>query len=87
VRFQTDDHYSEKNERARAFESGFTPDEVLIVHRERSFIDRTLFDLWVETLLLPEIQRRRIECQHEGNAVLILHGCASHESDWLSTRY
>jgi hypothetical protein len=44
---------------------------VLIVHRERGFIDRTLFDRWAETVLFPEIQPRHIEYQHNGNAVLI----------------
>jgi hypothetical protein len=56
---------------------------VLIVHRERFFIDRTLFDLWAGTVLFPEIQRRRIEYHYDGPAVLILDGCTSHKSNWF----
>jgi hypothetical protein len=65
------------------FESNFIPDKMLIVHRERAFIVRPLFDLWAESVLYPEIQGPFIEYQHEGNAVLILDGCNSHESDGL----
>jgi hypothetical protein len=65
------------------FESGFTPDKVLIVHGERGFIDRTLFDLWAGTMFFPEIERRRLEYQYDGPPVLILDGCTSHESDWF----
>jgi hypothetical protein len=39
------------------FEAGCTPYKMLIVHRERGFIDRTLLGLWAETVLFPEIQR------------------------------
>jgi hypothetical protein len=63
-------------------ESGFTPDKVLILHRERGFIDRMLFDHCAETVFFPEIERRRIEYHYDGHAVLILGGCTSHESDW-----
>jgi hypothetical protein len=31
------------------------PDEVLIVHRERNFIGRALFDFRAETVLFPAI--------------------------------
>jgi hypothetical protein len=65
------------------FESGFMPDKVLIIHREHGFIDRQLFGLWAETVLFPEIERRRIEYQYGGNAVLILDGYTSHEFDWF----
>jgi hypothetical protein len=34
-------------------------------------------------VLFPEIQRRRIGYQYEGNSVMILDGCAFHESDWF----
>jgi hypothetical protein len=36
-------------------ESELTPEKVLSVHRQRGFINRTLFDLWAETMLFPEI--------------------------------
>jgi hypothetical protein len=55
----------------------------LIVRRERGFIDRQLFDLWAETVFFPEIGRQRLEYQYGGDAVLILDGCTSHESDWF----
>jgi hypothetical protein len=72
-----------KTSELKLFESGFPPDKVLFVHREGGFIDRILFDLWVETVLFPGIPRRRIEYQYEGNAILILDGCPLHESDWF----
>jgi hypothetical protein len=75
--------YSEKNLPSRAFESEFGPDKMLIVHQERGLIDRTLFDLWAETMLSPESQRRRIESQYEGKAIMFSDDCTSHESDGL----
>jgi hypothetical protein len=44
-------------------ESEFTPDKVLIAHRERGFIDRQHFDIWEETVPFPEIEERWIEYQ------------------------
>jgi hypothetical protein len=65
------------------FESAFTPEKVVIVHRERGFIDPALFDHSAATVLFPEIERRRIEYRDDGNAVIILDGCSSHDSHWF----
>jgi hypothetical protein len=34
-------------------------------------------------MLFPESERQRIEYQYDGDAVPILDGCTSHESDWF----
>jgi hypothetical protein len=63
--------------------SGFTPEQALVVHRERGFIDRGLFERWASDVLFPEIQRRRAYESYIGTAVLILDGCTCHDSDWF----
>jgi hypothetical protein len=40
------------------FESGFTPANAMSVHRERGFVDRTLFQLWANRVLFSGIERR-----------------------------
>jgi hypothetical protein len=64
-------------------ETGFTPDKLDIVFRERGFIDRFLFDEWARTIFFPEIERRRLAFNYGGQAVLILDGCTCHNSDWF----
>jgi hypothetical protein len=55
-------------------EVGFTPESVMIVHRERGFIDRALFELWAATVLFPEIERRRMHFGDAGTASSSLTG-------------
>jgi hypothetical protein len=63
------------------FEAGFAPGAVMIVHRERGFNDRTVFDSWAEKVLFPEIERRRAAHSYTGAAVVILDTCTCHDSD------
>jgi hypothetical protein len=65
------------------FEPGLTPANVLIVHHKRGFINRNLFQLWSERLLFPAIERRRVEYDYEGDAVVIPDGCTRDDSDWF----
>jgi hypothetical protein len=66
-----------------SIESGFTREKVLIVHRERGFIDRNLFGEWAGATFFPEVQRRRAEFDYAGPVVLIFDRCACHSSDWF----
>jgi hypothetical protein len=62
-------------------ESGLTPEAVMIVHRERGFIDRNLFDLWASRVLFPEIERRHGRFHSMGDVIVRIDGCACHGSD------
>jgi hypothetical protein len=62
------------------FEAGFPPVNVLIVHRQRGFIDRNLFQLWAEKVLFREIEQC-VEYGSGGHQVVILNECTSHNSD------
>jgi hypothetical protein len=59
-----------KTDETELFELGFTPESVMIIHRERDFIDRVLFELWATKVLFPEIEKRhafrlgREHCRH-----------------------
>jgi hypothetical protein len=63
-------------------EAGPPPAHVLIVHRKCGFINRNQFQPWAERMLFPAIERRRVECDYEGDAIVIPDGCTSHDSDW-----
>jgi hypothetical protein len=43
---------------------------MLIVHRKCGFINRNLFQLWAERVLFPAIERRCVEYDYEGDAVI-----------------
>jgi hypothetical protein len=61
--------------------SGFNPEAVIIVHRERGFIGRNLFDLWASKVPFPEIEPRCEHFHYKEDVILLIDGCTCHDSD------
>ena len=62
---------------------GYTEDACMIVHQESRFVNAAVFDYWAETILFPEISRRRVQYNYKGEVLLLLDGCTSHFSDFF----
>jgi hypothetical protein len=75
-----------KTHEADPFQAGFRPANLLIVDCERGFIDRSLFQLWAEKVLFPEIERRRVKYNYKVDAAAILDECISHDSPGFLTK-
>lgn len=54
-----------------------------IEHDETGYINSKIFDIWTEKIFIPEVNRRRLEFNYTGPAVLILDGCPSHYTEKL----
>lgn len=62
---------------------GYNSSNCVIVGQESGFINAELFDYWAESVLFPEIERKRILLNYKGDAILMLDGCTSHFSDFF----
>ena len=62
---------------------GYNSSNCVIVGQESGFINTELFDYWAESVLFPEIERKRILLNYKGDAILMLDGCTSHFSDFF----
>ena len=54
-----------------------------IVSQECGFITSLIWDFWVETIFIPEVQRRRTLHNYSGEVVLLLDGCSAHSTDFF----
>jgi hypothetical protein len=59
---------------------GYSGDKVLMVTQQNAFMTTALFDMWVNEVFFPTIERRRQKEGHQGPALLILDGLGSHHS-------
>ena len=54
-----------------------------IEHEDTGYINSKIFDAWLEKVFIPEVNKRRLDYNYTGPAVLILDGCPSHYTDKL----
>jgi hypothetical protein len=59
---------------------GYTSEKVEVYNQKKGYVDRDIFEDWIQDLLLPEIQNRRDRYNYQGQAVLILDNCSAHKS-------
>ena len=63
---------------------GYRPElNHFIVSQECGFITGLIWDFWVESVFIPEVQRRRRQYQYSGEVVLLLDGCSAHSTDFF----
>jgi hypothetical protein len=62
---------------------GYDGSKVSIYCQENGFISSDIFDEWTESILIPEIRRRRDETGYIGVVILILDGCSCHTTDYF----
>ena len=62
---------------------GYREDVVTLVSQANGFINAATFAYWADTVLFPEIKRRRVQYGFKGTAILLLDGCSSHFSDYF----
>ena len=61
--------------------NGYGDQNVVVVYQENGFINSRSFSYWNEEIFIPELKRRRMKYQYDGEAILLLDGCTSHTSD------
>ena len=68
------------------FERGYSPDTVKIMSTENSFVTAAVFEIWLNDVFLPAVDKKRRTLRRrfgdvDDRAVLILDGCSSHLKD------
>jgi hypothetical protein len=66
------------------FLTGLTTEKVDVYSQSKGYIDRPIFDAWLEDTFLLELLRRRQLFNYDGRAVLILDNCTSHDTAKLA---
>jgi hypothetical protein len=61
---------------------GINDENCLIRFQESAFIDRELFDLWMEDVFVPEVRKKRESLHYAGPCLLLLDNCTAHDSDY-----
>jgi hypothetical protein len=59
---------------------GLTREKIEIFQQCKAYIDRSIFDEWVASTFVPELQRRAQQWQYSGSAFLMLDHCTAHQT-------
>ena len=63
------------------FLSGYNESNVLFAHQKNGFMTASLFEFWAENIFFEEIERKRVQYNYQGPALLLLDGLKCHCSD------
>jgi hypothetical protein len=72
---------SRKTIETEVYETGYTPNDSIIVFQENGFINSELFLKWTNEVLIPYVNQERERLRYSGPAFLLLDGCSTHISD------
>jgi hypothetical protein len=60
---------------------GLTSEKVIIYHQSKGYIDRAIFEDWLQSIFLSEVVAQRHRHSYHGPAFLIVDNCSAHASD------
>ena len=67
----------------KSFVDGYTKENVLVIHQENDFLNSESFAYWADNILFPSILEKRKATGYQKEAILLLDGCAAHNSDYF----
>ena len=61
---------------------GWTPRKVMFAHTASGYINQDVFLSWINTIFVPEVERRRVELDMpQQQAFLVMDNCTAHTND------
>jgi hypothetical protein len=61
--------------------TGLTAEKIRVLHQPKGYVDRDIFDDWLQDNFLVELQRRKTMHSYDGPAILLLDNCTAHQSE------
>jgi hypothetical protein len=68
------------------YRAGYTPDKVVFYHHMHAFMTKKLFELWMTTVFIPDLQQRRERMNYRGRAILIMDQFSGHRYENLGAQ-
>ena len=73
--------------RERLIQEGWTRRKAMFAHTESGYINQALFRRWIDTVLVPDVERRRAELEMPDHpAFLIMDNCTAHTDQAVTQR-
>jgi hypothetical protein len=66
------------------FRAGYTRDKVAYFHHVHAFMTKAIFERWINTIFIPDLQQRRTRLKYDGPAILILDQFSGHSYEKFS---